>query len=182
MSYFSQFSYLSYPSFEDPTKSVFVKNILERVVLHVNPFDDRRVYYDYTIKDGDTPQTIATRYYGSVEYYWTIMLVNNIFDYNWDWPLNEKEFNSYIVDKYGSTSAAATSYLYYIKSNKDESQFVQVPQNLYDLTSEYTEGILTKYRLSKYDYENNLNEAKRKIKVIRKEYINEFVDLFNSKL
>ena len=44
-------------------------------------------YYD--VKDGETPEMIAYKYYDDVELHWTIFLVNNIVDYYEDYECSE---------------------------------------------------------------------------------------------
>lgn len=180
--YFSLFPYLLYPSFDDPSQNVIVKDITTRVVKSLSRIDDRTIYYDYTILENETPQLVSLKEYGDINYYWVIMIVNNLFDLNWDFPLNYNEFNSYLTEKYGSIANASNSYIYFILPCKDSSEFVQVPKSTYDNYSEYTDGILTAYALSLYDWEMEQNENKRTIKILRKELLAQFVNTFSSLL
>lgn len=77
------------------------KNLFRRVrfrdninALYINSFK-------YTIKDGETPESISYDKYGSTEWYWTILLLNNIIDMNNDWPVDAVELDTSIEKQYG---------------------------------------------------------------------------------
>ena len=48
----------------------------------------------YYVKDGETPESISYDFYDTVEFYWTILLVNEIIDPYHDWALILGEFTS----------------------------------------------------------------------------------------
>lgn len=86
----------------------FIREILNSIVH----------YYDYEIKDDETPEILAQKLYGDVEAHWIILMLNDIVDSQYDWPLNYKNFNNYIIDKYGSIETAKTTYHHYEKISK----------------------------------------------------------------
>jgi hypothetical protein len=55
------------------------------------------------IRDGDTPEIIADKFYGSPMYHWIVMLTNERYDYVNDFPLPIFELEKHIEDKYGFT-------------------------------------------------------------------------------
>lgn len=57
----------------------------------------------YIIKDGETPESISYEKYGSTEWYWTILLLNNIIDMNNDWPVDSVELDVSIEKRYGES-------------------------------------------------------------------------------
>jgi hypothetical protein len=61
---------------------------------------DARVQIPYQVRDGELPHMISHRLYGTVEYWWTIMLMNNIFDFDNQWPRSQKQLYEYIERKY----------------------------------------------------------------------------------
>jgi hypothetical protein len=69
----------------------FQKELLSNITL----------YDEYDIKDGETPDIISERIYGTPLYHWAIMLMNDKFDYTNDWPLSSNQLQSYITDNYG---------------------------------------------------------------------------------
>ena len=90
-----------------------VKNIFTRVQATLEAKTDRVVYYTYDIQDGDTPESIAHRYYGSVEYHWVVLLMNDILDPQFDWPLHYSILEEYIRKKHGSLTSASTTVHHY---------------------------------------------------------------------
>jgi len=62
--------------------------------------NDSFVYYEYSVKDSDTPEVIAEKYYGSPYYFWVLFFANQINDYNYDWVMDEDKFNRYLKEKY----------------------------------------------------------------------------------
>ena len=48
----------------------------------------------YYVKDGETPESISYDFYDTVEFYWTILLVNEIIDPYHDCPDHRENFTS----------------------------------------------------------------------------------------
>lgn len=68
------------------------------------------LYYKYEIEDHMKAEMISHKYYGSPNYVWAIYYANNILDPRYDWPMNDREFEKYIVRKYGSIERAQTKF------------------------------------------------------------------------
>lgn len=95
----------------------FIKEVIE---TNVNS------YYYYTIKDGDRPEILAEKVYGDPEAYWMILYPNSIVDPYYDWPMDDRTFQKYIIDKYGSIEWAKTNWHHYEKVIKRENPLAQV--------------------------------------------------------
>jgi len=106
MLYFSQFPLITTTDYNG--NSIVVTNILERVDIIPTLLNDVRLFYSYNIKDGDTPDIIAQKYYTDTSRFWLTMYSNQLFDNAADWPMNSNLFNDYLYDKY--SSAAGTYY------------------------------------------------------------------------
>lgn len=202
MSYFSQFSYILYPNFDDPTgkSQSILKDITTRVVRNVSPVDDKSIYYKYTLKENETIENLSYTLYGSPNYYWVIMLINERFDRFYDFPLSYGQFEEYMIDKYGSLADAQTTYKYYVREAyekysediiEDDDNFIEVPLLTYTYIDsdssnpviprpESENGRVMKKTKSLYDIEFEKNEEKRVIILLEKQYLQSFVDLFNS--
>lgn len=61
---------------------------------------DVRTQMPYSIRDGELPHMISFRLYGTVDYWWTILLLNDIYDFDSQWPRNHEVLNDYIDRKY----------------------------------------------------------------------------------
>lgn len=124
----------------------------------------RYAFYDYVIKDGERPDHVAYYQYGDSKYYWIILLVNNIRDLWREWPMTNSEFESYLTFQYGSVSNAQSCTYRYVTTEGvviDEQTALSLPN------TEYTAQ-------SCYEYENEINESKRDIRLIQKRYLSQF--------
>lgn len=123
-----------------------VRNVLFRVGLIKNVLETNiDSYYYYTIKEQDRPEILAEKIYGDAEAHWIILYANNIYDPYYDWPMDDRTFQKYIIKKYGSLEWAKTNYHHYEKVVKRENPFAQVTTiNRYDVNEKkLTDGILT---------------------------------------
>lgn len=86
-----------------------VTNIIARFGFENSIKQNANVFYKYQIQDGDTPEIIADKFYGNVEYHWVVLLFNDIIDPQFDWPLNQNNIIEYINQKYSANGAANTT-------------------------------------------------------------------------
>lgn len=92
-----------------------VTNIMFRFGFLRDVINNTSAYESYTIQEGDTPEILAHKYYGSPETYWLILYANDIYDPQYDWPLDRRSFDNYIEGKYGSTANAHAQIHHYEK-------------------------------------------------------------------
>jgi hypothetical protein len=98
-----------YSNFENVTDLTFRFSVIKEVL------DNTAAYYEYAIREGETPEILADRVYGDPEAYWLILYANNIYDPQYDWPMNTDTFQKFIVGKYGSIEAAQSGIHHYEK-------------------------------------------------------------------
>jgi hypothetical protein len=182
-----------------------VTNIIARFAFEAELKENSAAFYPYQIKDSDTPEIIASKYYGNPEKHWMVLLFNDIIDPQYDWPLPYNTFIQYVSNKYaanGATDSPAMTGLAWAQSRAhpqsfykiitrtqqsssinsrvvtetiqiDEATFTALPvtTTTYTLNSgtKITENI-TKDIKTYYDYEEDLNEAKRNIKLLKKDF------------
>ena len=174
-----------------------VTNIVARVGFEPSFKDNTAVYYEYDIQDGDTPETVAYKYYGDSYRYWIILYSNQIMNPLWDWPLSSNDFNAYIADKYQSFDPYSTVYQYQkIITQFDSSTLTTTTNtvtidnltynnlvlttNTYSLPTGNVTVSVTKNAVSYYDYELGLNEAKRTISILNRNYADQLETEFKS--
>jgi len=87
-------------STETVTDIFFRFSILRNIVYNTSS------YYVYNISDTDTPEVLAEQVYNDRGAGWIILYANQIFDAQFDWPLNYDAFKKMIIDKYGSVEQA----------------------------------------------------------------------------
>ena len=191
MAYFEELPNISYPSLlrgrnkiED---RVVVKNIFKRSKLRTDVNQAITAFNYYTIKEGMRPDMIAQELYGDPELDWVVLTSNNITNIRDQWPLNHNDLHEYMLEKYGSEANIAKVEIYETREILDEFNRVIMPAGLRVdkefsfeylnfskqvvkvLSSEVVAGI------SNYQYEVRLNDEKRRIKVLKPEYVDGFL-------
>lgn len=174
MYYFESFPYINYPSFTEQNKDYYVNNITVRVVDRVQKAFDTTLFYDYTMREDESLESLSDKVYGDFSLYWVIMLINDRFDRFYDFPLTQREFDKYIINKYGSVVAAKSINKYYILPHSAATEYYEVPLETYNTYD-------ANQRISKdmYQVEEELNEDKRNIRLLNSQYMTFFVNEFN---
>lgn len=197
MRYFSELPYISYPQ-KDGSLTV-MKNLMTRTYLVNQLVKQPLLFYEYDLRDGDLPEIVADKYYGAPEQFWLLSLSNQntVQDLQWDWPLSQSNFEIYLIDKYGSLSNSVLEIHHYEKKmvNEDvatgeQSEFITiidqyeyanttVGSTLYSMPDGSTvRQTISKTEVNAYDYEYQLNESKRKIGLIDKDYVSDIENQF----
>lgn len=174
--------------------SIVLTNLLARSDLVSNLLSNPNVYYKYDIKDDDTPEIIAHKYYDDSYRYWIVLLCNKMLDPIWDWPLSTSNLNKYIDDKYpaeernalhsyiktvtqlDNSSGTITTNTYVI--NETEYDALENTTETYTLPTGTVTVTVVKEALTNYDYEFRLNESKRNINILNKIYVNQIEEQF----
>jgi hypothetical protein len=123
-----------------------VTNVLFRIGLIKDVMETNvNAYYYYIIRDGDRPEVLAEKIYGNAEAHWIILYANNIYDPYYDWPMDDRTFEKYIIKKYGSLEWAKTNYHHYEKVVTRENPSAQVVTTTRFEVNEkkLTDGIIT---------------------------------------
>jgi hypothetical protein len=107
--YFNFFPKTTYYKGKDSTSVDILTNITARYNFNDGLKQNAATYYKYKIKDGDTPEILASKIYGSPEKHWIILAMNNIIDPLYEWPLAQRTVGKFIESKYSSSSYANTS-------------------------------------------------------------------------
>lgn len=181
-----------------------VTNIISRFGFEKELKENSSAFYKYQIKDADTPEIIASKFYDNPERHWIVLLFNDIIDPQFDWPLENNTLIEFIDTKYTANGAANTTpvsgiqwaqstnntkayYKIITRTASDGTEIeekFQVDANTYanvaasstsytlNNGASVTERI-TKEKQTYYDYEVEVNEAKREIKLLKKEFIPE---------
>ena len=159
--YFNQFPTIYYPvniggieqyvQLKDVTINVrFIKEFLSNITL-----------YDlYDVVDGETPEIISEKFYGTPFYHWVVMLVNEKYDYLKDFPLPYDRLVEYTKDKYGIDQIDAIHHY--------ENTQGYVVSDDYPLAA----------AISNLTYEDRENEKKRTLKIIDKRIVERVVSDF----
>jgi hypothetical protein len=140
------------------TEYKLVKDITRNVRLRKEILSNVTLYDEYDIRDGETSEMIAEKVYGSPLYHWVVMLCNDRYNYVDDFPLPSYELEKHVTAKYGTGNEYDTHH--YIDNKGfivDSSQGTPV---------------------SNYQYETEVNESKRRIKLISPSLLNNILKNF----
>ena len=79
---------------------IVLTNLMIRAEIIPGLLNNPSLFYSYDTKEGDTPEIIATKYYGDPYRYWIVLYGNpNIKDPQADWPLTNQQFTPYLKNK-----------------------------------------------------------------------------------
>ncbi len=167
--YFTYFPKMYYDAVGNGNPKL-VTNILKRVKVRDGIKNDVSLFDKYQVKFGESPEIVSFRLYDTVDYYWTILLMNNIRDRFYEWPLSEQQFEEYVNAKY--TNPLAVHHYEVTQSSGpttslDNSHLIEVDSD--------TVGATT---VSNYEYERRRQDNLSLIKVVRPDFISAFVEEF----
>lgn len=115
MSYFSRFPLLRYSSNNTVTVT---SDVLKRVAVNQKTKENLVLFDEYDIQEGETPETVSYKFYETTDYHWVILIVNDILDPRYGWPLKGDELYEYTAAKYGSGNVNAVHH-YTISETND---------------------------------------------------------------
>ena len=170
MSYFEMFPSIYYSAKGDGKYTV-MKDLMSRVKL-ISKVKENILGFDYyDVKDGETPEMIAHKYYGDVNLHWIILVTNDIIDYYEDWPMSVQRFEEFVKEKYENPQGI--HHYEITQTSGDTTVTIDVGMN----TTDYSGT-----PISNYQYEDKLQEKKRQIRLITPEYVDQFVKEFERKM
>lgn len=172
--YFREFPKIKY--LLEPAKagnndvSVLLTDVTVNVRFKKDVIDKITLYDYYIMKEGETYEIVSEKLYGTPEYHWILMLLNDAYDWKKDLPLSMLMFEDYIKDKYGSLEAPKAQIHHYVNSKGYvvDSNFIN------------ENGQLDATPVTTYDWEESLNNDKRRIKIVSQETINLVLTNFKS--
>lgn len=104
MKYFSEMPLTSYPNLvTNDNTYVALTNIMTRSAFLREITENVSLFYDYQVKDGETPEIIADKLYGDPSRFWIVLMFNGLNNPYYDFPLISEQLNDMIVSKYEQT-------------------------------------------------------------------------------
>ena len=160
--YFRKFPTVQYDVMGDGVNHTMT-DITRRVrFLHKSLIDS--VSFDlYDVPSGETPESIAHKVYGDTKLHWVILLANNIQDFYTDWPMSVERFEKYVAWKYDNVNEI---HHYEVQQSSGDTTFkIEYPN---ESATTIPAGATP---ITNYEYEETILESKRRIKIVRQEYI-----------
>ena len=167
--YFTYFPKMYYDAVGNGNPKL-VTNILKRVKVRDGTKNDVALFDKFQVTAGDSPEIVSHRLYGSVDYYWTILLMNNIRDRFYEWPLSKQQFNQYVEAKYTNPQAV---HHYEIAQSSGPSSSLDY-SHLVEVNSDTTGATA----VSNYEFERRKQDNLSLIKVLKPNFLSPFVEEF----
>jgi len=158
------FKAMPYIVYKTKDTTIATKDIFNRVGLD-RQINTTLALESYYIGEGETPDIVANNIYGSSNYHWVLLIVNDIVNSADEWPRRTDELFDYTESKYG---VGNTLLDHHYRLVADTSIIVD-----YDPVKILSGEIQS---VSNYDYELELNQSKRQIFILRPAYLAKFVE------
>lgn len=110
MGYFKAFPQIDY-NFGDETYTTRFQNLSVYIDLLDRLKEDSSFYELYTILEGDRPDVLSHKLYGTSNFYWTFFFINdNLREFGW--PKTSSRLHEYLINKYNDTIITSRDPLY----------------------------------------------------------------------
>ena len=186
-SYFKQVPDFEYVSRIAGSKNISdyiaVKNLFKKGKIRDDIFQELAFFEKYKIIGNDRPDNVAFEVYRDSNLDWVVLLANNILNIQSEWPLLQDDFDRHLVNKYGDYNTLYNGIHHYETSEVKNSQGVTIIPLGLEVNSPYTISYydyITSLQVdtgniavpvTNYDHEIKLEDAKRNIFLLKKEYL-----------
>ena len=185
MGYFRELPELDYQSFLSDSNSsnryLRVKNLFRRTKIRDDLQNVFTLFNKYQIKEGARPDTVAEEFYGSAELDWVVTITAGIINVRNDWPLSSKELYDYSLEVYEDSLNDVRHWetkeikdlngkLILPKGKIVNSTFTIPNPDVYNATINPVTSV------TNYEYEVLKNDKKRSIYILKREYLQQFLN------
>lgn len=191
MTYFRKLPNFNYVSRLNNSNSssdyIEVKNLFRRGKIREDIFNDFTTFTQYTIIGDERPDYVAYKIYNDSSLDWLVLHANNILNVRDEWPLTQRDFESFLLYKYGSIEEYSAVKHYESKETRDTLGNIILPAALivdanYQITyrdpgtgteliaSDISSGVTYQ------EYEQRLQDARRNIYVLKPQFIELVID------
>ena len=193
MSYFRELPNISYvsllPNQNRSDERIEVKNLFKRAKLRTDVDQSVTSFDYYLVQDNERPDIIAQKIYEDPNLDWVILVTNNITSIRNQWPLSNNELYQYCLEKYGSDLAVMQTKHFETQEVKDNFGRILLKKGLivdenfkftYSKDDNTIETVSPAKSVSRYTYEQRINEDKRKIRVLKPGLLSAFITDFRN--
>ena len=168
-----------------------VKNLFKRAKLREDIFENTAFFNKYIVEGDDRPDNVADKVYGDPTLDWLVLTANNINNVQSEWPMSQSDFNVYINEKYGDETTLYSGIHHYksreVKTTDSSiiipaGERVSVGQSVsyYDYAlGQHVRATDVAIPVTNYEHEDELNDKKREIFILKKEYLSIVFDDIN---
>tara|TARA_B100001057_G_scaffold499993_1_gene612867 strand:+ start:3122 stop:3649 length:528 start_codon:yes stop_codon:yes gene_type:complete len=170
MAYFDRFPTGRYDIAGDKNYKL-VTDIFKRIKVRSKIQAEASLYDTYDVPAGERPEITAFKHFGSADLHWVILLTNNITDAYHDWPMSNSDFETFVFDKYANPDAIHHYEVAQSSGKTTSNDFSHV----LEVNSDHPGA----QSVSNYEYEQRLQDEKRKIKLLQPQFLNVFIEEFD---
>jgi hypothetical protein len=165
-----------------------VKNFFKKSKLREDIFQNLAFFEKYTIDGNDRPDNVAFKVYDDATFDWVILVANNIINIQSEWPLEQNDFDRYMLEKYGDYNTLYNGVHHYETEEVKNSNGVTIVPAGLEVQNNYTVSYFDFFidqpittgniavPITNYDYEKQIDEDKRNIFVLKPFYLNVVVN------
>jgi hypothetical protein len=150
----------------DVGNPIVVSDILYRIKVKSDFTNKASTLMPYIVVEGDTPEIVSYKFYGTPLYHWVVLIVNDIVNPREEWPVSEKQLLEKIALQY---------------PGQNRNDIYEYRETTYGYVVDYDENLEASeeiYPVTIYDYEVEKNEAKRNIKMLDPNFITDFITAY----
>jgi len=184
MTYFRELPDIQYQNFLTDSNSsqsyLQMKNIFLRGKLRDDLQSNFTVFTKYVIAERERPDQIAEKLYGDPGLDWIIITTANITNFQNDLPLTNQQLYDNIVETYGTGKDDIRFYRTTEVKDREGRLILKAGINVdenYTIPNPDLPGALINpvEGITNFEYETELNDAKKTIYVLRAEYVNQYI-------
>ena len=165
-----------------------VKNFFKRAKLRTDVFQDLTFFTKFNVIGDDRPDNVADNFYDDPTLDWIVLLSNNIVNIQSEWPLSQADFFTYLSEKYPDEETLYSGIHHYeaneVKTNDGSiiiasGTRVSVGQSVSYFDEDSSQHVVRTdiaSPVTNYMFEDQLNEDKRNIFVLKPIYLNILFD------
>ena len=169
---------------------VVAKNFFRRYQVNPDVFSYAVYFKKYAIEEGERLDTIAEKAYGNPFFDWVVALTNNMINPLFDLPLSQNDLRKSLESSYDDPYSTIKHYeTYEIKNNNGvtilrsglivDETFYSSPFKYWNGTSvENISGSTVSRPVTIFEYEEQQNEKKREIYLLKPTYLDAFLSDF----
>tara|TARA_B100001094_G_scaffold222835_1_gene216907 strand:- start:10999 stop:11682 length:684 start_codon:yes stop_codon:yes gene_type:complete len=192
LKYFRQLPNFEFISQQPDDEGVFnsyipVKNLFRRVKIREDIFSNLVYFTNYQVKGDERPDQIAYKFYGDESLDWIVLISNNILNLRDEWPLSQKGFDRFLLEKYGTYDNLYAVRNYRTLGVSDSNGNLVLPKGIvvdqnYSVTyrdlgtgNETTVTNITE-AVTNFQYEQEREDNKRNISLLKPSYVPTILD------
>lgn len=178
-SFFQYFDTIVYDQDGIVQKAVNIVEAVQPANLDLGNF---YIFQKYQVNSGELPESISYKLYNTTDYFWTLLVINNIVNPYLDWPLSDNQVELFTAKKYGAGNEYDIHH--YEWTGVDGHKVMPLDEVDSAAAAAHTlPGLGTNYiSYTNLAWEILQNQSKKAILVINPLVISKFVEAYNNAL